>query len=65
MNLSNIKPGSSIVLIDKRGVRFHAHVIQRRPGELRIRPTRRNITWRTAAAREVVAHWRKSKQSRA
>ena len=62
MNLQPIEVGS-IVLIDKRGARFHAHVLERRPGELRIRPIERNITWRAATAREVVAHWRKSKQS--
>ncbi len=62
MNLPPIEVGS-IVLVDKRGVRFHAHVLERRPGELRIRPIERNITWRSATAREVVAHWRKSKQS--
>ena len=64
MNLSQIDVGS-IVLIDKRGVRFHAHVLGRHQGELRVRPIERNITWRSATAREVVAHWRKSRQSRA
>jgi hypothetical protein len=64
MNLSSIDPGS-IVLVEKRGVRFHAHVLECRPGELRVRPIERNITWRVASAREVIAHWRKSKTSRA
>jgi hypothetical protein len=65
MNLTNIHPGD-IVLIDKRGARFHAHVTDPpHAGELAIRPIERGITWRHATARETIAHWRKSKSSRA
>ena len=50
MNLSTVRP-DDIVLVDKRGSRFHAHV-------------ERGITYRAASAREVLAHWRKSASSR-
>lgn len=62
MNLGNIRH-DDLVLIDKRGVRFHAYVEDKRRGELRLRPIERGISYRTATAREVVAHWRKSKAS--
>lgn len=63
MNLSAIREGD-LVLVDKRGAQFHAYVLERRPGELRVRAIERNTTWRAASAREVIAHWRKSKASR-
>ena len=58
-----IAPGD-IVLVDKKGRRFHAEVIaldQAETGrfELEVRPIERGITWRTASVREVVAVWRK------
>jgi hypothetical protein len=62
MNLGPIKEGD-LVLVDKRGARFHAYVLERRPGELRVRAIERNTTWCAATAREVIAHWRKSKGS--
>jgi hypothetical protein len=63
MNISTVRNGD-LVLVDKRGVRFHAYVQECHPGELRVRAIERNTTWRAASAREVVAHWRKSKASR-
>ncbi len=62
MTLSTIHP-ADLVLVDKRGVLFHAEVLQRAGGELRVRPLDRRITYRAATAREVRAHWRKSKAS--
>jgi hypothetical protein len=58
-----IAPGD-IVLVDKKGRRFHAEVValdQQDSGrfELEVRPIERGITWRTASVREVVAVWRK------
>lgn len=66
MQLSAIQPGD-VVLVDKRGARFHAHVTGKQRGELRLRPIERNISYTTATAtaREIVAHWRKSKSSSA
>jgi len=51
------------VLVDKRGVRFHAEVLERHSGQLRLRPLDRRITHHTATSREIIAHWRKSKAS--
>ena len=58
-----IAPGD-IVLVDKKGRRFHAEVValdQHDSGrfELEVRPLERGITWRTASVREVIAVWRK------
>jgi hypothetical protein len=53
-----------IVLVDKRGRRFHAVVTeldQLESGrfELAVRPLDSRISWRTASVREVVEVWRK------
>jgi len=53
-----------IVLIDKKGRRFHALVTeleQLESGrfELVVRPLDSRISWRTASVREVVDVWRK------
>ncbi len=65
MNLASINPGD-IVLVDKRGHCFHALATEAAAnGELRFRPIDPRTTWRHATAREVIAHWRKSKSSRA
>jgi hypothetical protein len=53
-----------IVLVDKRGRRFHALVTeleQLESGrfELVVRPLDSRISWRTASVREVVEVWRK------
>lgn len=62
MTLGAIHP-QDLVLVDKRGVRFHAEVLECSHGELRVRPLDRRVTYRAAGAREVLAHWRKSKAS--
>jgi hypothetical protein len=61
-----IAPGD-IVLVDKRGRRFHAVVTgidQQDSGrfELEVRPIERGITWRTATVREVAEVWRKARR---
>jgi hypothetical protein len=53
-----------IVLVDKKGRRFHAVVTeldQLESGrfELAVRPLDSRISWRTATVREVVDVWRK------
>ncbi|MGH2714665.1 MAG: hypothetical protein ACRDM7_12415 [Thermoleophilaceae bacterium] len=55
-----------IVLVDKRGRRFHALVTeleQLESGrfELVVRPLDSRISWRTASVREVVEVWRKAR----
>jgi hypothetical protein len=64
VNLAGIKPGD-IVECDVRGVRFHA-LVEIRPVErgLAVKPLARNVTRHEVTARQVVAHWRRSKQSR-
>ena len=56
-----------IVLVDKKGRRFHALVTeleQLESGrfELAVRPLDRRVTYRTASVREVVEVWRKSRR---
>lgn len=58
-----IAPGD-LVLVDKKGRRFHAEVVSTEQAdsgrfELEVRPIERGITWRTASVREVVTVWRK------
>ena len=53
-----------IVLIDKKGRRFHALVtelekLESGRFELAVRPLDSRISWRTASVREVVEVWRK------
>jgi hypothetical protein len=60
-----IAPGD-IVLVDKKGRRFHALVIeleQRDSGrfELGVRPLDSRISWRTASVREVLEVWRRAR----
>jgi hypothetical protein len=57
-----------IVLIDKKGRRFHAQVLeleQLESGrfELVVRPLDSRISWRTASVREVVEVWRRVRRA--
>ena len=59
-----------IVLVDKKGRRFHALVTeldQLDSGrfELAVRPLDSRISWRTASVREVVDVWRKVRKAAA
>jgi hypothetical protein len=59
-----IAPGD-IVEVDRKGRRFHAHVLvveQRDTGfhDLQVRPIDRGISYRTATIHEVVGVWRRS-----
>ena len=56
-----------IVLVDKKGRRFHALVTeleQLESGrfELAVRPLDTRISWRTASVREVIEVWRKARR---
>jgi hypothetical protein len=56
-----------IVLVDKKGRRFHALVTelqQLESGrfELAVRPLDSRISWRTASVREVLEVWRKTRR---
>ncbi len=62
-----IGPGD-IVLLDKKGRRFHAVVTeldQQESGrfELCVRPLDSRVSYRTATVREVVEVWRKARRS--
>jgi hypothetical protein len=61
-----IAPGD-IVLVDKKGRRFHALVVeleQLESGrfELAVRPLDSRISWRTASVREVLDVWRRARR---
>ena len=60
-----IAPGD-IVLVDKKGRRFHAQVTELEQldsgrFELAVRPLDSRISYRTASVREVVEVWRKAR----
>lgn len=63
MNISGIRPGD-LVKIDRKGRIFHAEAVRIEGRTLHIAPLQRGITFRTATAREVVAHWRKAGRTR-
>jgi hypothetical protein len=57
-----------IVLVDKKGRRFHALVTELEQAgsgrfELSVRPLDSRVSYRTATVREVVEVWRKSKRA--
>ncbi len=61
MRLSSVREGD-VVKVDVRGTVFHALVKELDGGQLQIRSLERiGATYRTATARQVVAHWRRSK----
>ena len=62
----NIGAGD-IVLVDKKGRRFHALVTELEQldsgrFELIVRPLDSRISWRTASVREVVEVWRRARR---
>lgn len=61
-SLTPIKVGD-IVQVDHKGRRFHAIVLSKRPRLLSIKPLESGITYTTATGREVVAHWRRTKNT--
>jgi hypothetical protein len=63
MNTTGIREGD-LVLCSVRGVRFHAYVQAREDRGLAVRPIERGISYRHVTARQAIAHWRRSKQSR-
>jgi hypothetical protein len=58
MRTAAIRTGD-IVRLNKRGHEFEAFVTDRNGGELVIEPIRCGISYRTARAREITAHWAK------
>lgn len=64
MNTSSIKP-RDLIRLDVRGQRFIAEVTGRdaETGELLIVPILPSVTYRRARPRQVIEHWRRSKQS--
>jgi hypothetical protein len=57
-----------IVLVDKKGRRFHALVTELEQAgsgrfELSVRPLDTRVSYRTATVREVVEVWRKAKRA--
>jgi hypothetical protein len=63
MNITGIREGD-LVLCDVRGARFHAYVQARDERGLAVRPIERGISYRHVTARQVIAYWRRSEQSR-
>jgi hypothetical protein len=50
-------PGRRHRPAEQRGYQFEAYVTEKNGGELAIEPISRGISYRTARAREITAHW--------
>ena len=66
MNITPIRE-RDVVECDVKGRRFFALVRGRgeRKGQLRVEPITHGITYRTVTARQVIAHFRRSRAARA
>ena len=62
MKLTHVHPGD-IVRVDD-GLPYHAVVLQREPGRLRVRMLGRPLAPRTVKAAWVVDHWRHTRVGR-
>lgn len=62
-SLNTIQPGD-IVEVERQGRRAHALVVGKGAGELDIHPITPGFTWRTVTARQVIGHWRKTRNGR-
>jgi hypothetical protein len=56
MRTAGIRAGD-IVRLNKRGYEFEAYITDRTGHDFRIEPIRHGISYRTARAREITAHW--------
>jgi|KBSSwiStaDraftv2_1062776.scaffolds.fasta_scaffold3282771_2 hypothetical protein len=63
MNISSVDVGD-LVRVNRKGYVFLAEVTGKENGQLKISPVVHNISFFHATAREIEAHWRKSKRSR-
>jgi hypothetical protein len=64
MRTARIRSGD-IVRLNKRGYEFEAYITDRTGHEFRIEPIRNGISYRTARAREITAHWARRARSSA
>lgn len=62
-SLNTIQPGD-IVEVDRNGRSAFCHVEKKASGELEIRPITPGFGYRTCTARQIVGHWRKTKNGR-
>lgn len=62
MNLTSIRV-DDIVECEVKGRRFYALVREKTRGQLIVFPITANITYRRVTSKQVVAHFRRSKQS--
>jgi hypothetical protein len=62
-SLNAVHPGD-IVEVENRGRKAHCLVTGKRAGELDIKAITPGYGWRTATARQVIGHWRKTKNGR-
>lgn len=63
MNTASIKAGD-VVLVDKRGRRFHALVKEREGRSFTVRPLDARINYHQATSNEIVGAWLANKQTR-
>ena len=60
MTLGAVKAGD-VALVDRKGRRFFAIVVERRERELEVDPIDRRVTYHLVKAREVIGIWHMSR----
>lgn len=62
MQIAAVKPGD-LVMCERSGWRFIAEVTGKDQGKLQVEPFQRSCTYREVTSRQVIAHYRKAKNS--
>lgn len=62
MKLTSVREGD-IVEVDVKGRRFFAQVKGKDQTGVTVKPITPGITWQRATARQIIGHWRKSRQA--
>lgn len=62
-SLNTIHPGD-IVEVERNGRTAHCLVQAKGNGELEVRAITPGFTWRTVTSRQVIGHWKKTKNGR-
>ena len=63
MRLTNIRPGDIVLVLVDDGLPYHAMVVEKQRGRLRVRSVARSLAPRTAKAAWIVDHWRHARTS--
>lgn len=62
MQIAAVKAGD-LVMCERSGWRFIAEVTGKEQGKLQVEPFQKSCTYREVTSRQVIAHYRKAKNS--